>query len=130
MKKAVLDTCLLIDLFDGDNRAAKAISSFDRVLVPVEVVGEFRAGVDSATRRGRLQEERLTEFLNDEAVTVLDATIETAGCYARLFRMLKERGTPLPTNDVWIASAALCNGAALLTADPHFKAIPILELPY
>lgn len=130
MSKAVIDTCLLIDLFDGDNRAAKVVSSFDRILVPVEVIGEYRSGVDAATRRGRLQEERLADFLGDESVSVLDATEETAGCYARVFRMLKERGKPLPTNDIWIAAAAICNGAALLTKDPHFKEIQILELPY
>ncbi len=130
MKKAVVDTCILINLFDGDDQAAKAVSSFDKILVPVEVIGEYRACVDAATRHGRLQEERLADFLGDESVSVLDATEETAGCYARIFRMLKERGKPLPTNDIWIAAAAICNGAALLTKDPHFKEIKILELPY
>jgi predicted nucleic acid-binding protein len=129
MKKAVIDTCLLIDLFDGKAGVAKAISAFDRVFVPVEVIGEYRSGVDDSTRRGRVQEDRLADFLGDESVSVLDATEDTAGCYARLFRMLKARGKPLPTNDIWIAAAAICNGAALLTTDPHFREIPILDLP-
>ena len=130
MRKAAIDTCVLIDLFDGISRASKAISAFDRILVPIEVIGEYRTGIDPATKRGRLQEERLAEFLADEAVSVVDATEETAGCYARLFRALLEKGKPLPTNDVWIAAAAICNGAALLTSDSHFREIPILELPY
>lgn len=129
MKRAVIDTCLLIDLFDGSDQASKTISAFDRILVPVEVIGEYRAGIDEKTRRGRLQAARLSDFLGDEAVSVLDATEETAGCYARVFRMLKECGKPLPTNDIWIAAAAICNGAPLLTTDPHFRAIPLLELP-
>ena len=129
MKQAVIDTCLLIDLFDGDSHAVEVISRFDRILVPVEVIGEYRAGVNPATRRGRMQESKLAEFLDDEAVSVLDATEETAGCYARIFRALQEQGRPLPTNDVWIASAAICHGAALLTTDSHFRDIPVLELP-
>ena len=95
MRKAAMDTCVLIDLFDGIPRAAKAVSAFDRILVPAVVIGEYRAGVDTSTRRGRLQESRLTDFLADEAVSVVDATEETAGCYARLFRDLQGRGKPL-----------------------------------
>ena len=129
MRKAVIDTCYLIDLFDGCDRASKAVSSFDRIFVPVEVIGEYRAGIEESSGRGRLQAECLSDFLCDEAVSVLDTTEETAGCYARIFRMLRERGRPLPTNDIWIAAAAICNGAALLTTDPRFRDIPILELP-
>lgn len=130
MRKAAMDTCVLIDLFDGIPRAAKTVSAFDRILVPAVVIGEYRAGVDTSTRRGRLQESRLADFLADEAVSVVDATEETAGCYARLFRDLQGRGKPLPTNDVWIAASAICNGAALLSSDSHFREIPVLELPY
>ena len=118
----------MIDLFDGDPHATEVVSKFDRIFVPVEVIGEYRAGVDSTTKRGRLQEEKLAEFLADEAVSVLDATEETAGGYARIIRALQERGRPLPTNDVWIASAALCHGAALLSTDSHFREIPLLEI--
>ena len=130
MKRAVMDTCVLIDLFDGVPRASKAVSSFDRILVPVMVSGEYRAGVDTSTKRGRIQEERLAEFLADEAVSVVDATEDTAGCYARLFRDLQRRGKPMPTNDIWIAASAVCNGAALLSSDSHFREIPVLDLQY
>jgi tRNA(fMet)-specific endonuclease VapC len=33
---------------------------------------------------------------------------------------LRGAGTPLPTNDVWIAAATATTGATLLTFDEHF----------
>ena len=34
-----------------------------------------------------------------------------------------ETGNPIPTNDIWIAAAALSLGASLLTGDSHFEKI-------
>jgi len=36
---------------------------------------------------------------------------------------LKQKGTPLPTNDIWIAAVAAQVGATMLTFDKHFNAI-------
>lgn len=47
-----------------------------------------------------------------------------------LFKYLKEKGTPIPQNDIWIAASALEHGACLLTTDPHFKGIPTLRTEY
>jgi predicted nucleic acid-binding protein len=49
---------------------------------------------------------------------------EIADRYGRLIKILRKQGTPIPTNDVWIASAALEKGAKLLTFDAHFNNIP------
>ena len=32
-------------------------------------------------------------------------------------------GTPIPTNDIWIAATALALGAFVATVDPHFSKI-------
>jgi tRNA(fMet)-specific endonuclease VapC len=37
-----------------------------------------------------------------------------------LVNHLKEAGTPVPTNDIWIAATALGQGAAVITRDAHF----------
>jgi predicted nucleic acid-binding protein len=37
---------------------------------------------------------------------------------------LRERGHPIPTNDLWIAACALCADARLLTSDTRFAAVP------
>ena len=128
MNIAVIDTNVLIDCFQHGGGAADAISDYDRILVCPAVIGEFKAGIDAGTKRGRKAKERLDEFLDDPAVEIVSCTDETAEYYARIFRALKERGTPLPTNDIWIAAAALEHGATVLSEDRHFSCVPMLKV--
>jgi len=36
---------------------------------------------------------------------------------------LQSAGTPIPTNDVWIAATAMQHGLGVLTTDAHFTRI-------
>ncbi len=36
---------------------------------------------------------------------------------------LRRKGTPIPTNDIWIAAHAMESGADLLSFDEHFGAV-------
>jgi len=36
---------------------------------------------------------------------------------------LRKAGTPLPTNDIWVAAVASRDGATVLTYDEHFRLI-------
>ena len=38
----------------------------------------------------------------------------------RISSALRLRGTPIPTNDIWLAAHAMEAGASLLSADRHF----------
>ena len=51
--------------------------------------------------------------------------------YAVLVNDLRRKGTPIPTNDIWIAATALELGTRLITYDVHFKYIPglIVDVP-
>ena len=128
MNIAVIDTNVLIDCFQHCGGAADAISDYDRILVCPAVIGEFKAGIDAGTKRGRKAKERLDEFLDDPAVEIVSCTDETAEYYARIYRALKESGRPLPTNDIWIAAAALEHGATVLSGDRHFSCVPMLKV--
>jgi tRNA(fMet)-specific endonuclease VapC len=44
--------------------------------------------------------------------------------YASLFAQLRSQGTPIPTNDIWIAALVLQHDLVLLTGDGHFSKIP------
>ena len=44
----------------------------------------------------------------------------TADRYSRIMASLREKGRPIPTNDVWIAAHAMETGADLVSADGHF----------
>jgi predicted nucleic acid-binding protein len=54
---------------------------------------------------------------------------ETARRYAELRRELKTTGTPIPSNDAWIASLAREHRLPVVTRDNHFQAVRGLRLP-
>jgi tRNA(fMet)-specific endonuclease VapC len=43
--------------------------------------------------------------------------------YAEVYRQLRAAGTPVPTNDLWIAALVLQHGLVLCTRDTHFARI-------
>ena len=47
----------------------------------------------------------------------------TADRYSRIAEQLKRQGTPLPSNDIWIAAQTMEQGAELVTMDRHFEKI-------
>jgi len=56
---------------------------------------------------------------------VTDATTHH---YAALYRQLRQQGTPIPTNDLWIAAVVTEHGASLCTRDAHFAKLAQLDL--
>ena len=63
-------------------------------------------------------------FLGSLHVEVLHIDEETAECYAEIAAGLKAAGTPIPTNDIWIAAGAMQYGLRVVTTDAHFRLIP------
>ena len=47
--------------------------------------------------------------------------------YDRAFSFLNSAGTPIPTNDLWIAAGVLETGGGLITADKHLLSIPLIR---
>ncbi len=127
MKRLVLDSNALISLFDGDAAVADAMSQAETVLIPAVVLGEVRLGFDG-TRRAQVAEAALERLLDRANVEVLSVTEETASFFVTIMRLLKKNGTPIPTDDVWIAAGALESGGVLFTRDRHFERIPILRM--
>ena len=78
-------------------------------------------------KRGQRNERFLRRFLDTSGVTVAFATDATIRAYAQLYRQLRTQGTPIPTNDLWIASLAVEHDAALFTRDKHFRHLPQLD---
>ena len=52
----------------------------------------------------------------------------TAEFYSAILDQLKKQGTPIPTNDIWIAATALQQGLPVYTFDQHFEYISGLIL--
>lgn len=54
---------------------------------------------------------------------MLQVDSETSRHYAEIVAELRNAGTPLPTNDIWIAAAAVRNATTVLTCGDHFERI-------
>lgn len=128
MKPLLLDTNVLIRFFRSDRKIADIISTFEKIVIPTVVLGEFKSGVDPLTIGGKRQLEVLDAFLDSPSVDIIPVTEDVSSAYARIFRTLKANGTPIPQNDIWIAACAMDAGAKLISSDSHFAKIPLLDI--
>jgi tRNA(fMet)-specific endonuclease VapC len=123
MTALCLDTSAYSHFKRGDEPAVEALARARRVAVPVVVLGELRAGF-AAGARAAANERELRAFLDNPSVEVLDVDEPASIIYAEIIQQLRRAGTPLPGNDIWIASLAAREGLPVLTYDSHFEAIP------
>lgn len=131
MRKTFLpDTNVLIDMLNGTlPKLRRELAAEHRVYLSLFVEGEFRVGL-SDTARGAAAERALADFTALQNVVQAAPTPPVAKRYGEILRLLLSRGRPIPTNDIWIAAHALELGATLVTTDPHFKEIPLLDVLY
>ena len=120
----ILDTNALSAFAEGDEGLAKCLAGVHDLRVPVVVLGEFRFGMRFSRHR-RTYENWLNEALRD--LDVLPVLESTAEFYAVLCGELKRAGTPIPSNDVWIAALAREHRLPVVTRDRHFEQVPGLR---
>jgi predicted nucleic acid-binding protein len=128
MNSAVVDTNVLIAFLERGGVEARVLGRFDKLIVPAAVDAEFRSGLDLTTKTGRRLAQILDGFLADQSVVYAPADRPESLKYAMLYRVLKKQGTPIPINDIWIASAALVRNVPLCTFDRHFRKVPLLDV--
>ena len=127
MKRLVLDTNVLIPLLRNAANYAHLFKTYDEVILPAIVVGEYKAGL-FATKTGEKNRQSLADYLADPNVRAVPITDNTADVYAKVYQALRKEGTPIPQNDMWIAASALENGADLATCDEYFRHVPMLTV--
>ena len=119
----LLDTNRLTDALRGEPEVTAALERASLIRIPFIALAEMRAGFLRGRRR-RENEAVLSRFLALPGVDTLFADHETTEVYARLFVYLRNAGTPIPSNDLWIASVAVQHRLRLLTRDAHFRKLP------
>lgn len=120
--KRLLDTNAYVGLKRNHDGVAQLVRDSTELVVSIVVVGELLFGFRNGTRFERNAKE-LDEFLADDRVTVLPVTRTTADRFGRIASSLRKAGTPIPSNDIWIAAHVLESGAELITFDRHFEAV-------
>ncbi len=121
--RLLIDTNRYRDLVDGDPHVLEQLRACDRVAISFVSVAELRAGF-LLGGRGVQNERTLARFLQKEEVDLLFAASATTHHYGKLFVQLREQGTPVPTNDIWIAALAIEHGLPLYSRDRHFEQLP------
>lgn len=123
--KILLDTTIIIALFNKDKGVITSLSEVEEVFTPSIAVGElFYGAVKSKQAEQNLN--TLRDFV--QANTILSVTAQTAETYGRVKNQLRQRGRPIPENDVWIAALALEHNLDLATRDAHFGEVEGLRL--
>lgn len=123
MKRIFLDTSAYSHLMRGNRDIAKLLDEADEVLLSAIVVGELLAGFKCGSKEQQ-NKTILKDFLSVINVGILCLDEETAERYSVIFAYLKKCGTPIPTNDIWIAAGAMQHGLVLITSDQHFSILP------
>ncbi|HVR95777.1 MAG TPA: type II toxin-antitoxin system VapC family toxin [Thermoanaerobaculia bacterium] len=121
--RLALDSNRYTDLCRAVEEVVTLTEHAEAVFLPFVVLGELRAGFSLGTR-GAENERLLRQFLMKPGVAVLYADDQTSHHYAALFRQLRRQGTPIPTNDLWIAALVLQHDLVLCHRDRHFDHLP------
>jgi tRNA(fMet)-specific endonuclease VapC len=116
----ILDTNGLSAAAEGTLSLEAVLRESAVVAIPVIVLGEYRFGIRQS-RNQKQYEDWLAESL--PLYRLLAVEEETAERYAAIRSELKEAGTPIPTNDVWIAALCRQHSFPLVSRDRHFDLV-------
>lgn len=94
--RLALDTNRYTDLCRGHARVVETIAAAEEIWLPFTVLAELRAGF----------------------------AVGSQGTPPITMPPYKEAGTPIPTNDIWIAALVIQHSLVLFARDSHFNALP------
>jgi tRNA(fMet)-specific endonuclease VapC len=121
--RILIDSNRFIDFCAGVPEVVDAFERAALLVVPFIVLAEIRIGAHSI-KRGDAQARILGELLQQPGVRVAHSSETTTHHYAAIYARLKKAGTPIPTNDLWIAALAVEHSLVLYSRDAHFDLLP------
>jgi len=116
----LIDTNALIKLLARDPNLRWRMGHDFRCFLSFISVGELFFGAHHSVRR-TFNVGEVRRICNE--VPVVGWDIEVADHYGRIQARLREKGKPIPQNDIWIAATAVRRGMTLITLDEHFSAV-------
>jgi tRNA(fMet)-specific endonuclease VapC len=120
--KRLLDTNAYVALKRDHEAVAALVRESTELVFSMIVVGELLFGFRNGTRFDRNAND-LDEFLSHPRVSLLPVTRTSADRFGRISAALRKAGTPIPSNDIWIAAQTFESGGELITFDDHFKQV-------
>ena len=120
----ILDTNGLSAVANGEAGLEPILRKAAQIAIPVIVLGEYRYGI-SQSRDRKHYELWLTESL--PKFRILDVDEGTTLFYAGVRAGLKRAGTPIPSNDVWVAALCRQHSLPIVSRDRHFDVVSGIE---
>lgn len=122
--RCILDTNIIISWLKGSIKIATRIDEADIIYLPVIVLGELYYGANYSTNAAKHKNDirRIIPFFN---IVSLDENSPVI--YGQIKSDLRKKGTPIPENDLWIATICIQNNLQLVTNDHHFHHIENLK---
>jgi tRNA(fMet)-specific endonuclease VapC len=120
--RVLIDTNVYSAWKRGEALAVEVFRNASEILVSAVVAGELLFGFHHGKRLQRNWGE-LMALLERPQVVFLPVTLVTADRFGRIASALRRAGTPIPTNDIWIAAHAFESGAELVSFDAHFAQV-------
>jgi tRNA(fMet)-specific endonuclease VapC len=124
--RIIIDTNRYADFCRNVPNVVQILEEAEAIYVPINVLAELRAGF-AVGKRGAENERALRQFLLKPGIEILCPDEQTTHHYAAVYRQLRTQGTPVPTNDIWIAALTLQHNLALHARDQHFDHLPQLH---
>jgi len=120
--KLLLDTSAYVGFKRNIPNVVEIIVGAEWILFSPVVLGELLFGFRNGARFKENMND-LNEFLQHDVVELAQIGKTTSDRYSRIAVQLKRKGTPIPSNDIWIAAQTMEHGAELITSDQHFEKI-------
>ncbi len=127
MNRIIIDTNIYSNLLRGNFEINEVLRQVSHIGISVISIGELLSGFRAGNKINENREE-LEQFLDSPRVTIYQVDVDTAEYYSAILNQLKKKGTPIPTNDIWIAAVAFQQGLPLYTLDSHFSYVEGLLL--
>lgn len=118
----LLDTSAYVGFKRGHTELLETIATAQKIYFSTIVLGEIMFGFRHGSKFKKNMAS-LDAFIDHPITEILPVDRTTSDRYARIAAQLRVKGSPIPTNDIWIAAQTMASGAELLTYDRHFEKV-------
>lgn len=127
IKSLIIDTNTYAEFKRGNPVAVEIVRKANNIIFNPIIIGELIAGfiLGSKEEENRIE---LKQFLDSKKAICVNIDNNTSEQFAQIFKELKQKGKPIPTNDMWIAATAKQYSLAVFSNDNHFKYIDNLKV--
>jgi predicted nucleic acid-binding protein len=122
LNSVIIDTNAYSEFKKGNKGAVSILRNVNAIILTPIVIGELMSGFIIGNRES-INRKEFEEFKQSKRVITVQINDETSEYFALIFKELRDKGKPVPTNDLWIAAIARQIDCPIFTYDKHFQYI-------